>query len=582
MGPLPLQKGYTSGSACQAACPGGCLLNPDATTWTCVVDPCAPANPCKFQDATWAQSAMPRPMAHRIGDCKPGHGWANALNKTAGEAGARETVTNISQTLLRHSHENIVFGQEGGFSSSSSPYVRVAGNTPYYVTDLHYVHKLASVGKDGAVFSYDFSLGSDGDLVNYAASEDAILVARQSMKGLDVTAYAVGEPNTVISVFTVPYDIAFYNYAWHWPQLYGRTAIFVTPADNGPHTTIWWWDIHAPQKVQFTRNVTISGCNTDFDDLDSLREWRVLCPEDISDPANSMGGASTPRAGGDLTGCTLYFGAIGTGSAEQRSFCKMDLNTGRVEPLIGAGHARSRRLSGQSYPRAAQGGLSWHPAGLAYAVGSSTGTGPEIGDTMVYEFKNSRLRWINDEIKNDVNYLIADAFVNFQSPTTISSATSAVLVQNDILVYETSPQFGMVAFMAFNLTSKEVYPIALPYHVPNTVCGKFTYGGSCSTCMDAPVYGFTEVWPMANGSVVAHRDGNDPGNSDAIGLSRFDSSFILPQHRCEAGCSVRGGTCVRGVCYCQPHCSGTDCMTGMPEVCAPPKPPPASDDDDDY
>lgn len=137
--------------------------------------------------------------------------------------------------------------------------------------------------------------------------------------------------------------------------------------------------------------------------------------------------------------------------------------------------------------------------------------------------------------------------------------------------------------MAFNLTSKTMYPLALPYQVPNTVCGKYGYGGRCSDCLDPAVYGYTDVWPMGNNSLFMRRVGNDPAfGVEQVGLVRVDSSFILPEDRCEAGCTVRGGVCIKGQCHCQPGCSGADCSAGPTEVChdkAPPKP--ISSDDDD-
>ena len=144
------------------------------------------------------------------------------------------------------------------------------------------------------------------------------------------------------------------------------------------------------------------------------------------------------------------------------------------------------------------------------------------------------------------------------------------------------------------------------YGTPNTVCGKYCYGGSCQTCIREDYSGFVAVYGLVNGSVVLRRVANDPSyvfggarcamctstwppltncghrsGVEQVALSRFDSSFIVPEVTgCAAGCSVEGGTCVNGQCYCQPGCSGVDCSSGG-SFCQPPTPPSDDDDDDD-
>jgi hypothetical protein len=50
--------------------------------------------------------------------------------------------------------------------------------------------------------------------------------------------------------------------------------------------------------------------------------------------------------------------------------------------------------------------------------------------------------------------------------------------------------------------------------------------------------------------------------SETNGVTQFDSSITIPEYRCAGGCSVTGGTCIKGVCYCTAGCEGADCMSG--------------------
>lgn len=428
---LVLQDGFTGSHACQAVCPGGCLLSPDSTTWTCVVDECGPA-PCVF-DFEASASDSRQLGTHRIGDCKPGHGWDHALNKTSGEIGAQTTALNISHTIKDFGTQTLVpaLGLNGG---GEDIFPRVVGNTFYWLeTSPHSTnHFLHMYGEDG-LFVHDFALPSDGDTVNYAASDSVVIAGVRHNYKFEWTAYRRGEPNTTLSVHPVPFDMAYYNYDWHWGQVYGTTGIVVTPADNGPNTVMYYWDAEDPKAEHTFVNVTFQGCQMAGESLDSLREWRVLCSEDIEDPASSTGGASTSRKGGDLSGCTLFFAAIGPRSSETRSFCKMDVDTGAVTPLISN--------LGPHYPRAKQGGLAWHPSGLVYGA-ESWGSGPETGDTMVFLFKENKLRWLNDEINHDCFYDIADAFVNWRQPGPVNGDTDIAVVNGDVAVVQVTPMFG--------------------------------------------------------------------------------------------------------------------------------------------
>ena len=66
------------------------------------------------------------------------------------------------------------------------------------------------------------------------------------------------------------------------------------------------------QEENFPQAHRVWGPFYDTDDLDSLREWKVLCPEDIEDPSSSDGGAtwSEPAPIAVITDCSIYPGSL--------------------------------------------------------------------------------------------------------------------------------------------------------------------------------------------------------------------------------------------------------------------------------
>lgn len=140
------------------------------------------------------------------------------------------------------------------------------------------------------------------------------------------------------------------------------------------------------------------------------------------------------------------------------------------------------------------------------------------------------------------------------------------------------------SYFGYNLTSKQVYPIALVYGVPNTDCYHFTGDGSDSY----EVHSFVNAFMLANGTLLLH----DQYTSEAYGeqqhaIVHITSPLVRPDivgcpgsgdggSPVTGGCGVHGGTCIAGQCYCQPGCSGADCREGQ-AYCNPA--PPKQDDD---
>ena len=56
------------------------------------------------------------------------------------------------------------------------------------------------------------------------------------------------------------------------------------------------------------------------------------------------------------------------------------------------------------------------------------------------------------------------------------------IIVSAICVVQVTTGFGSTAFFAYNLTSQQVYPVALPFAVPNTRCNYYTLGGNCDMC----------------------------------------------------------------------------------------------------
>ena len=137
---------------------------------------------------------------------------------------------------------------------------------------------------------------------------------------------------------TIPWDAGYFNYDWHWPQLRGEVGLVVSPAVNGPNTALYvnhtgtvcgfnysssdppltpscsrlfrfYWNVFDNATVTQV-NVTISDCSQSAGgkmiQLDGLREWKVICPEDAAAWRYPFTSAATTSPRQDLTGCTLY------------------------------------------------------------------------------------------------------------------------------------------------------------------------------------------------------------------------------------------------------------------------------------
>jgi len=86
-------------------------------------------------------------------------------------------------------------------------------------------------------------------------------------------------------------------------------------------------------------------------------------------------------------------------------------------------------------------------------------------------------RWIDNEIRNDVDYQIAPAYPGYHEVTATGGIQTFSMFQ-DVVVYQNAPSFGAVGWYLYNVTTKQVYPLAQPYGVPNTVCDRYCYGES--------------------------------------------------------------------------------------------------------
>jgi len=130
------------------------------------------------------------------------------------------------------------------------------------------------------------------------------------------------------------------------------------------------------------------------------------------------------------------------------------------------------------------------------------------------------------------------------------------------------------SYFGYNLTSQEVYPVALVYGVPNTDCFHFTGDGSTSYS----THSFMNAWMLTNGTVLLLDQYTTLVNPTQQNAIVHVTSPLLRGDvvGCNGGCSLHGGTCINGQCYCQPGCSGSDCRSGQP-YCDPA--PPAQDDD---
>ena len=160
-----------------------------------------------------------------------------------------------------------------------------------------------------------------------------------------------------------------------------------------------------------------------------------------------------------------------------------------------------------------------------------------------------------------MSYCYAPAFVNIHQPGGSSSSNYWVLV-DDVLVYRVTPGMGAAAFFAYNLTSQVIQPVGLPFGLPATKCNYYTYGGTCDQCEDETVGGFTMVYALGNGSLIMEQSVN-VDSSMKYGIAQFNSPATMVSQQC-AGCSLTGGTCVSGKCYCIAGCAGEDCTQGLP------------------
>ena len=139
------------------------------------------------------------------------------------------------------------------------------------------------------------------------------------------------------------------------------------------------------------------------------------------------------------------------------------------------------------------------------------------------------------------------------------------------------------SYFGYNLTSNEVYPIALVYGVPNTDCNQFTGDGSDQY----ETHSFMNVWPLQNGTVLLLDQYSSEMYSgqqnaiisvtsplvrgDLVGCAAEGAESLVT-----GGCSLHGGICINGECHCMPGCTGSDCRSGE-DYCNPA--PPAQDDD---
>ena len=75
--------------------------------------------------------------------------------------------------------------------------------------------------------------------------------------------------------------------------------------------------------------------------------------------------------------------------------------------------------------------------------------------------------------------------------------------------------------------------------------------------------GFTAVWALRNGTLLFATAVNT-NSVMSYGVSQFDSTVTASTRVCPGDCSLTGGTCVNGKCYCVSGCTGENCKGGLP------------------
>lgn len=522
------QASFATQAACVSNCTGGCLYNP-SSTWDCVNELCAP-NPCAFS----AESVELRDgLSTRLGSCVSGQGQTLSPDKTMGIPGAYAALVNQSQTMLyKGGYAPLVTGWVEG---SVAHLVSVHANRVYWVVtnpDDDSAYYLRSQDASGVV-AYTFLLGSEDDLIVYAAS-DAVLVTGTyvPMQGSVLwAAFVAGQPNSPISSVLIRQSSSLIDY---WPIVKGTTAFVMTSFSmvSPPEFKLYHWDVHANATVTEV-NVTFTGCLAAGQTADTINtgDIGVFCEDDSQ--------AST---------CTLYFAAR-TGEELPAYLCKMSVESGAVKPVIDTPYIQGATVA-------------FFQTGVVVSAGSfETKVSPD--DLMVYLYDTNSYHWVNDELTNTVAYCYAPAFVNMHLPGGLSFRNYWVLM-GDVLVYRVTPGLGSSMFFAYNLTSQRVDPLTPPFGLPNTKCNAYTYGGNCGSCEDEVVGGFTSVYAMANGSLVLEESKN-VYVAMQYGLTQVDAPALVSSVRCgvdNSGCSATGGTCIAGVCHCLAGCSGVDCRQG--------------------
>jgi len=90
-------------------------------------------------------------------------------------------------------------------------------------------------------------------------------------------------------------------------------------------------------------------------------------------------------------------------------------------------------------------------------------------------------RWIDNEIQNDVDYIIAPAYPGYHE-VAVADGIQTYSMFRDVVIYQNSISLGYVGWYMYNVTTKQVYPLAQPYGVPNTVCDRYCYGAWPLVC----------------------------------------------------------------------------------------------------
>lgn len=142
----------------------------------------------------------------------------------------------------------------------------------------------------------------------------------------------------------------------------------------------------------------------------------------------------------------------------------------------------------------------------------------------------------------------------------------------DVIVYRTYAEVDNYSMFGYNLTSGDVYPVALVYDIPNTQCNYYTGDNSANLAE----FSFIEAFMLANGTAVfgvQHSHMSNVLNSVVGVTSPLLRGDVVG---CAGGCALHGGACIAGTCHCMPGCSGADCREGG-AYCNPA--PPAQDDD---